>query len=108
MNNRSDTAGVLIAGAGLSAGVAARHLAEAGYRVICLDQGGGIEPGGNPRVRRSFGYPGTVPRRNPSAPGEAEYYLEDNVLEPVVVRGPIFRQADAKGPMDRRTKEDPA
>jgi hypothetical protein len=47
----------------------------------------------NPAVRRLFGYPGNAPRRMPAAPGEAEYYLEDDVLGPVTDRGPIYRQA---------------
>ena len=46
----------------------------------------------NPEVRRSFGYPGTAPRPLPQFEGEAEFYLEDDVLGPVLARGPIFRQ----------------
>jgi hypothetical protein len=46
----------------------------------------------NPQVRRSFGYPGTAPRPLPQFEGEAEFYLEDDVLGPVFARGPIFRQ----------------
>jgi hypothetical protein len=45
----------------------------------------------NPRVRRALGYPGNAPRRQPAAEGEAEYYLEDDVLAPVVERGAIYR-----------------
>jgi hypothetical protein len=49
----------------------------------------------NPAVRNALGYPGIAPRRMPAAEGEAEYYLEDDVLTPVVDRGPIYRQAPA-------------
>jgi hypothetical protein len=49
----------------------------------------------NPAVRNALGYPGIAPRRMPAADGEAEYYLEDDILAPVVDRGPIYRQAPA-------------
>ncbi|GAA1786838.1 hypothetical protein HC028_26435 [Planosporangium flavigriseum] len=49
----------------------------------------------NPTVRNALGYPGIAPRRMPSAEGEAEYYLEDGILNPVIERGPIYRQAPA-------------
>ena len=42
MTERAD---VLIIGAGASGGVAARRLAEAGYRVVCLEQGEWTDPG---------------------------------------------------------------
>ncbi|MGH3217313.1 MAG: hypothetical protein ACRDPY_01050 [Streptosporangiaceae bacterium] len=44
-----------------------------------------------PQVRRALGYPGIAPRRAPAAPDEADYYLDDGVLEPVRSRGPIYR-----------------
>lgn len=44
-----------------------------------------------PRVRRALGYPGVAPRRAPAPPDEAEYYLDDGLLDPVMKRGPIFR-----------------
>ncbi|MGW4439120.1 hypothetical protein ACWELO_25740 [Streptomyces sp. NPDC004596] len=46
----------------------------------------------NPAVRRALGYPGTAPRRLPAAEGEADYYLEDDVLGPVIARGAIYRR----------------
>ncbi|GII25961.1 hypothetical protein [Planosporangium mesophilum] len=47
----------------------------------------------NPAVRQALGYPGIAPRRMPAADGEAEYYLEDDILAPVIGRGPVYRQA---------------
>jgi hypothetical protein len=44
------------------------------------------------QVRRLLGYPGIAPRREPPHAGEAEYYLEDEILAPVIGRGPIYRQ----------------
>lgn len=43
----------------------------------------------SPKVRRLLGWAG--PRRNPPVEGEAEFYLEDGLLDPVVERGPIYR-----------------
>lgn len=45
-----------------------------------------------PHVRRVLGYPGTAPRRSPAAPGESDFYLEDDVLQAVIDRGPIYRE----------------
>lgn len=46
----------------------------------------------HPRVRKALGYEGLAVEPNPPLEGEAEYYLEDGLLEPVVARGPIYRQ----------------
>jgi hypothetical protein len=43
----------------------------------------------HPRVRKLIGYPGQ--RRNPAYPDEAEWYLRDGLLDPVIGRGPIYR-----------------
>jgi hypothetical protein len=45
----------------------------------------------NPRVRKLLGYPGPQPMKNPALPDEAESYLEDGILDPVINRGPIYR-----------------
>jgi hypothetical protein len=45
----------------------------------------------NPRVRALLGYPGGVPERQPAYPDEADSYLEDGILDPVIQRGAIFR-----------------
>jgi hypothetical protein len=46
----------------------------------------------HPRVRQALGYEGLSVEPNPPLEGEAEYYLEDGLLEPVLARGPIYRQ----------------
>lgn len=46
----------------------------------------------NPRVRKALGYPGNAPKRKPAYPDESDFYLGDGaLLEPVIVRGPIYR-----------------
>ena len=45
----------------------------------------------NPRIRLLLGYPGPAPIKNPAFPDEAESYLEDGLLDPVVNRGRIYR-----------------
>lgn len=42
-----------------------------------------------PAMWRLLGYGGRVPR--PAAAGEAEGYLADGILDPVVARGPIYQ-----------------
>jgi hypothetical protein len=44
----------------------------------------------SPKVRRPLGYPGQRPR--PAYPDEADWDLRDGLLDPVVERGPIYRQ----------------
>ncbi|MEJ8568592.1 hypothetical protein [Elongatibacter sediminis] len=46
----------------------------------------------HPRVRQALGYEGLAVEPNPPLEGEAEYYLEDDLLQPVLERGPIYRQ----------------
>jgi len=43
----------------------------------------------HPKVRKLIGYPGQKP--TPEYPDEAEYYLRDGLLDPVVARGSIYR-----------------
>ncbi len=43
----------------------------------------------HPRVRKLIGYPGQ--KKNPPYPDEADYYLRDGLVDPVVARGPIYR-----------------
>ncbi|WP_368680750.1 hypothetical protein R1X32_11470 (plasmid) [Rhodococcus opacus] len=45
----------------------------------------------HPGVRKRIGYTGQNPV--PIADGEAEYYLEGGLLDPVIERGPIYRNA---------------
>lgn len=52
--SRGDVADVLIIGGGTSAGVAARHLAEAGFRVICLEQGDWVKQSDLPGDKPEF------------------------------------------------------
>ncbi len=48
MEAENDVADVLIVGGGMSAGVAAKHLTEGGFRVVCLEQGEWVDPGNLP------------------------------------------------------------
>jgi hypothetical protein len=43
----------------------------------------------HPKVRKLIGYPGQKPSRE--YPDEAEYYLRDGLLDPVLARGQIYR-----------------
>lgn len=49
----------------------------------------------NPEVRAILGYPGPAPLRKEPKPGEADYFLRDGILDPVLKRGPIYRQPPA-------------
>lgn len=46
----------------------------------------------HPEVRERLGYPGQE-RRPPSA-NEAEHFLQDGLLDPVIQRGPVYRSTD--------------
>ena len=48
MGNASDTVDVLIVGGGTSGGVAAKHFAENGLSVLCLEQGNWVNAGDLP------------------------------------------------------------
>lgn len=45
----------------------------------------------HPTVRKALGYDGQAISENPPLEGEAEYYLEDGLLDPVIARGRIYR-----------------
>lgn len=62
----------------------------AGYAALLLTVAGAYYM--HPKVRKLIGYPGQ--KANLPFPDEAEWYLRDGLLDPVVARGPIFRQAD--------------
>ncbi len=48
----------------------------------------------NPRIRKQLGLPAGVPEAKPPFPDEADYYLEDGLIEPVVARGSaMFRRS---------------
>ena len=46
----------------------------------------------HPRIRQALGYQGLAVQENPPLEGEADYYLEDGLVDPVLARGPIYRQ----------------
>jgi choline dehydrogenase-like flavoprotein len=52
--DENDVADILIIGAGTSAGVAAKHLAEAGLKVVCLEQGDWISQSDIPGDKIEF------------------------------------------------------
>jgi choline dehydrogenase-like flavoprotein len=54
MGPQVDVADVLIVGGGTSAGVAAKHLAGAGFSVVCLEQGEWVDPGALPGTRAEY------------------------------------------------------
>lgn len=45
----------------------------------------------HPTVRKALGYEGQAIPETPPLEGEAEYFLEDGLLEPVIARGRIYR-----------------
>lgn len=45
----------------------------------------------NPSVCRLLGLPGNSPRPNAALVDEADFYLEDGILDPVIARGAIYR-----------------
>lgn len=45
----------------------------------------------SPKVRRLLGWAG--PRPNPALDEEADFYLDDGLLDPVIARGRVYRSA---------------
>jgi hypothetical protein len=54
----------------------------------------------SPKVRSRLGYPGQKPQL--PYPDEADWYLRDDLLAPVIARGPVYRPTDYT-PEDRHT-----
>jgi hypothetical protein len=76
----------------LDAGRSARELHDedpAAFAALAL-----LAPGAyylHPRVRRLIGYPGQKP--DPAPDDESDYWLRDGILDPVIARGRIWREA---------------
>jgi hypothetical protein len=51
----------------------------------------------NPRIRKQLGLPSGMPEADPPFPDEAEYYLEDGLLEPVIARGSAMFKRTPEG-----------
>jgi hypothetical protein len=76
--------------AGREPGAEARRLAgedPAGFEALVLAVTGAYYM--NPKVRKLIGYAGQ--KANPPYPDEAEHFLADGILDPVIRRGPIGR-----------------
>ena len=87
---RPDLADAL--GRALDSGRTARELHDddpAAFAALAL-----LAPGAyylHPRVRRLIGYPGQKPE--PAPDDESDYWLRDGLLDPVIARGRIWRDA---------------
>ncbi len=77
---------------GLASGASAAALEEsdaAAFAALAI-----LVPGAyylHPRVRRAIGYPGQ--KADPAPDDENEWWLRDGLLDPVIGRGPIWREA---------------
>lgn len=79
MNGSGDVADVLFVGGGTSAGVAARTLSAAGFRVVLLEQGGWTDPGTLPGNKPEYEVAGAKSwHPDPNVRGRAEDYPVDN------------------------------
>lgn len=88
--------------AGREPAAEARRLAAedpAGFEALALAVTGAYTM--NPKVRKLIGYPGQ--KANPPYPDEAEHFLADGILDPVIRRGPIGRLAPQDGGLDTVT-----
>jgi zinc-binding alcohol dehydrogenase family protein len=61
MTANNDVADVLVVGGGTAAGVAAAHLASAGFRVVCLEQGDWVDHGALPGNKPEYEILGDKP-----------------------------------------------
>jgi hypothetical protein len=67
-----------------------RETDAAGFAALCLVVTGAYYM--NVKVRRLIGYPGQ--KATPAFPDEADYYLADGLLDPVVERGQRYRTVE--------------
>lgn len=87
MKTHHDVADVLIVGAGASGAVAAKHLAEQGFRVVVLEQGDWVSQGDLPGLRPEYDLLGWKQwHPNPNVRGRSEDYPID-VSESVATIG---------------------
>ncbi|MGO9007658.1 MAG: GMC family oxidoreductase [Beijerinckiaceae bacterium] len=86
-----DVADVLIIGAGASGGVAAKHLGQAGFKVVCLEQGAHVDPDSYDGARSEWQL--TARKRwhpNPNIRDLAEDYpvgVSDSDINPLMYNG---------------------
>lgn len=79
MTSKNQVADVLIVGAGASGGVAAKHLAEAGFKVVVLEQGKWVDRSALPGNKPEFALLGAKQwHPDPNVRGKKDDYPIDN------------------------------